>query len=71
MTLSLDIGGIEDPTIRRAFEQLLLLLPPQVAFTGNGAPTFTPGVSRALYVRQDGGAGSTLYVYEGTGWTAK
>lgn len=37
---------------------------------GNGAPTHTP-TGRQLYVRRDGGAGTTLYVYEGAGWAAK
>ena len=38
--------------------------------TGVGLPNFTP-TGRALYLRQDGGAGSTLYVYEGASWSPK
>jgi hypothetical protein len=44
-------------------------LPPVVA-TGTGVPSFTPS-QRMLYIRQDGGANTTLYVYEGASWTAK
>lgn len=41
-------------------------------YSGVGVPTFTPpGSARALYIRKDGGTGSTLYVYEGAGWVAK
>lgn len=43
-------------------------------FSGTGAPAFAAGVG-SLYLRTDGGAGSTLYVKEtGTGtsgWTPK
>jgi hypothetical protein len=37
---------------------------------GTGAPAFTP-TRRALYIRLDGGANTTLYVWEGTAWAAK
>lgn len=37
---------------------------------GDGAPTHTPD-GRQLYIRRDGGAGTTLYVHEGAGWAAK
>jgi hypothetical protein len=38
---------------------------------GTGAPAHTPAGPQ-LYLRLDGGAGSTLYVYEpGSGWAAK
>lgn len=37
---------------------------------GDGAPAHTP-TSRQLYIRRDGGANTTLYVYEGAGWAAK
>lgn len=39
-------------------------------YTGMGAPGFTPN-SRAIYIREDGGTGTTLYVYEGASWVAK
>lgn len=35
-----------------------------------GVPTAAPGVARAIAVRQDGGAGSTLYVWTGAAWAA-
>jgi hypothetical protein len=38
--------------------------------TGQGAPNFTPQ-GRAIYIRQDGGVNSTLYVYEGSAWSPK
>ena len=38
--------------------------------TGVGAPQFTPD-RRAIYIRQEGGTDTTLYVYEGTEWIAK
>lgn len=42
----------------------------QFVYTGQGAPSFTPN-GRAIYIRQDGGANTTLYVYEGSSWVAK
>jgi hypothetical protein len=56
----------------RLMELELADLRSKVAFvtTGVGVPSFTPN-GRALYLRQDGGAGTTLYVYEGSGWVAK
>jgi len=38
--------------------------------TGVGVPAFTPD-GRAIYVRQDGGTGTTLYVWEGAAWVPK
>jgi hypothetical protein len=37
---------------------------------GDGVPAHTPD-GRQLYVRRDGGANTTLYVYEGAAWAAK
>lgn len=37
---------------------------------GTGAPTLDPGVP-ALYIRMDGGANTTLYVWEGAAWASK
>lgn len=37
---------------------------------GDGVPTHTPD-GRQLYIRRDGGANTTLYVYEGASWAAK
>lgn len=42
----------------------------QFVFFGAGVPTFTPP-GRALFIRLDGGANTTLYVYEGAAWAAK
>ena len=42
----------------------------QAIFFGTGVPTFTP-LGRALYLRYDGGAGTTLYVWEGAAWVGK
>lgn len=39
-------------------------------FVGRGAPTGTPS-GRALYIRTDGGASTTLYVWEGASWVGK
>lgn len=52
------------------FDALAKAVTPLPIFTGLGAPAFTP-TGRALYVRQDGGAGTTLYVWEGAAWAAK
>jgi len=39
---------------------------------GAGAPTTEPtDVTGSLYLRTDGGVGSTLYVFETSGWTQK
>jgi hypothetical protein len=38
---------------------------------GKGAPTLRPGADRGLYLRLDGGAGTTLYVWEGAAWVGK
>lgn len=48
----------------------------QILYFGAGAPTFTPvdtlgNTCRALYIRTNGGANTTLYVYEGAAWAAK
>lgn len=42
----------------------------QFLYFSTGVPTFTPP-GRALYIRLDGGANTTLYVYEGAGWAPK
>lgn len=42
----------------------------QFVYWGAGVPTLTPP-GRALYIRTDGGAATTLYVYEGAAWAAK
>ena len=39
--------------------------------TGVGAPSFQPPKGRVIYIRQDGGTDTTLYVWEGTEWIAK
>lgn len=42
----------------------------QFWFFGSGAPGFTPP-GRAIYIRTDGGAATTLYVWEGAAWVGK
>lgn len=42
----------------------------QFIYFGSGAPTFTP-TGRAIYIRTNGGAGTTLYVWEGAAWAGK
>lgn len=42
----------------------------QFVYWGSGAPALTPP-GRAIYIRTDGGAATTLYVYEGAGWVGK
>jgi len=39
-------------------------------YSGYGAPTLSAGVG-STYRRLDGGANTTLYVYESGGWVAK
>ena len=39
--------------------------------SGEGAPTDAPSATRAIYIRLDGGALTTLYVWNGTAWEAK
>lgn len=38
--------------------------------SGNGVPTISAGVG-SVYLRKDGGAGTSLYVKEASGWVAK
>lgn len=37
---------------------------------GDGAPTHTP-TGRQIYIRRNGGAATTLYVWEGAAWVGK
>ena len=39
--------------------------------SGNGVPTLAPSGARAIYIRLDGGALTTLYVWNGVAWEAK
>ena len=62
---------VDDPKVTGNFEQLA-----QWLHTGSGSPEAVVAASvGALYLRQDGGAGTTLYVKESgisnTGWVAK
>jgi hypothetical protein len=38
---------------------------------GTGVPVAAPSASRAIYIRLDGGALTTLYVWEGGAWAPK
>ena len=71
-TFSLREPLVSDPSQQANNEDLLVAINQiaQFIFFGTGAPTFTPP-GRALYVRLDGGAGTTLYVWEGAAWAAK
>lgn len=59
----------DDP---RQIERELADLRQKLSFitTGVGVPAFTPD-GRAIYLRQDGGTDTTLYVWEGTAWLPK
>lgn len=63
---------IEDPIQQKNNQDLLKGLNAlgQFIFYGAGVPTFTP-TGRAIFIRTNGGAGSTLYVWEGAAWAAK
>ncbi len=41
----------------------------QFIYFGSGVPTFTP-TGRAIFIRLDGGAGTTLYCWSGAAWNA-
>lgn len=38
---------------------------------GTGAPVDPPNATRGIYIRLDGGAGTSLYVFEGAAWVPK
>ena len=42
----------------------------QRVYSGNGVPTIS-ATAGSVYLRQDGGAGSSLYIREGSSWVAK
>lgn len=61
----------QDPKIRQIdLEIANLQSKTRFVYTGQGLPNFTPE-GRAIYIRQDGGTNTTLYVYEGSAWSAK
>jgi hypothetical protein len=65
------IPNLPDPKIRQMeLEIANLKAKTQLITTGVGVPSFTP-TGRAIYIRQDGGTNTTLYVYEGSAWVAK
>ena len=39
--------------------------------SGRGAPVAAPSADRAIYIDLDGGASTTLYVWNGSAWEAK
>lgn len=77
MAAPIDLSQLDEET-RRVFEQLLRYLGPvreQIRF-GEGTPEGNVTAGPALYIRLDGGAGTTLYVKEdptvdATGWVGK
>lgn len=80
MPLNLALGQIRDKTARFALERIashrIELL--QQVYSGNGSPegVVTAGIG-SIYLRRNGGAGTTLYVKESgaattnTGWVGK
>jgi hypothetical protein len=38
---------------------------------GTGVPSAAPKAARAMYLRLDGGANTTLYIWAGAAWAAK
>lgn len=58
-------GDVNDDELLKGLNQVA-----QFFYFGNGAPTFTPA-GRAIYIRLNGGAGTTLYVWEGAAWVGK
>lgn len=42
----------------------------QGVYSGSGVPTFY-ATTGSIYLRRDGGANTSIYVREGTSWTAK
>jgi hypothetical protein len=71
-TFSIGHPVVSDAEQQKNNEDLLTALNKLGQFIsfGTGAPTHTP-TGRAIYIRLDGGAGTTLYVYEGAGWAGK
>lgn len=62
---------LPDPKIRSIELEIAdLKAKTQFYTTGQGVPNFTPS-GKAVYIRQDGGPNTTLYVYEGSAWVAK
>lgn len=77
MATPIDISQLDDE-VRRAFDQLFQYLGPlrELVFAGLGSPENVVTATRAIYIRLDGGAGTTLYVKESgaatnTGWVGK
>lgn len=70
--MALPHQGLPDQAVDRNFRDLDSRVSgfDQRVFYGSGVPTFTPP-GRAIFIRSDGGAGSTLYVWEGAAWAAK
>lgn len=62
---------VGDPVQQHVNEGLIAAVNTLARFIdyGNGVPTHTP-TGRALYVRLNGGAGTTLYVWSGAAWAA-
>lgn len=69
---SLGFPLVEQPDQQRNNQNLLEAINSlgQFLYFGTGVPILTPP-GRALYIRLDGGAATTLYVWEGAAWVGK
>lgn len=61
--------GDDQEDINRRLLELLNKLAQFVDF-GTGAPTHSPTAPCVWYFREDGAAGSAIYGWDGTAWTA-
>lgn len=65
------IVDFSDPTQANMFLSQLTSYLSYITF-GSGAPSTAPKTGNGtIYLRLDGGAGTTFYVYEGGSWVAK
>jgi len=68
--MNLEHTNDENAAINRNFEKLIATNDVAQFFSwGNGAPAHTP-TSRQIYIRFNGGAGTTLYCWSGAAWNA-
>jgi hypothetical protein len=79
MSLPVALAGVKDEQTRYALEQIALKLGElkQFIFWGTGSPnTVVTASVGAIFLRLDGGAGTSIYIKESgtstnTGWIAK
>lgn len=70
-TFSLSHPFVSDAQLQRNFEDALKAINAIAQFIdyGNGAPTHSP-TGRRIYIRLNGGVGTTIYVWSGAAWNA-